>query len=108
MESRARATSKGQLTVPEAVRDALQLREGDRGVFWVEAERAVIARTPSGAGDSLRGRRLHPTGMIETRARVAKIESELHARALADGTPAGRPQHPPPGLTLLLVPRRSR
>jgi AbrB family looped-hinge helix DNA binding protein len=47
MESRARLTSKGQLTVPKAVRDALQLREGDQVVFRVEGERAVIARTPS-------------------------------------------------------------
>ena len=40
MESRARLTSKGQLTVPKSVRDALQLREGDQVVFRVEGERA--------------------------------------------------------------------
>jgi AbrB family looped-hinge helix DNA binding protein len=46
MESRARLTSKGQLTVPKAVRDALQLRQGDQVVFRVEGARAVMARTP--------------------------------------------------------------
>ncbi len=46
MESRARLTSKGQLTVPKPVRDALRLREGDQVVFRVEGERAVMARTP--------------------------------------------------------------
>ena len=38
-------TSKGQLTVPKAVRDALKLKEGDRGVFRVSGERAELART---------------------------------------------------------------
>jgi antitoxin PrlF len=47
MESRARLTSKGQLTVPKSVRDALRLREGDQVMFRVEGERAMMARTPS-------------------------------------------------------------
>lgn len=46
MHSSARVTSKGQVTVPKAVRDALQLRTGDHLVFRVEGSRAVIARTP--------------------------------------------------------------
>jgi len=41
----ARLTSKGQVTIPKAVRDALGLREGDEVVFRVEGERAVLART---------------------------------------------------------------
>jgi len=43
----ARLSSKGQLTVPKAVRDALGLAEGDQVVFRVEGRRAVLARTPS-------------------------------------------------------------
>jgi AbrB family looped-hinge helix DNA binding protein len=39
-------TSKGQVTVPRAVREALGLEEGDRIVFRVEGTRAVLARTP--------------------------------------------------------------
>jgi AbrB family looped-hinge helix DNA binding protein len=39
-------SSKGQVTVPRAVREALQLSEGDRVTFRVEGERAILARTP--------------------------------------------------------------
>lgn len=45
MEVSARLSSKGQLTVPRAVRDALSLEEGDRLVFRVEGDHAVLART---------------------------------------------------------------
>lgn len=46
MDSRAKITSKGQVTIPKDVRDALQLREGDELLFRVERSRAVIAKTP--------------------------------------------------------------
>jgi antitoxin PrlF len=46
MEVSARLSSKGQITVPRAVRDALSLEEGDRVVFRVEGDRAILARTP--------------------------------------------------------------
>lgn len=46
MDAAARLTSKGQVTVPKAVRDALGLEEGDEVVFHVEGNRAVLARTP--------------------------------------------------------------
>ena len=46
MEIAARMSSKGQLTVPKAVRDALGIAEGDEVVFRVEGNRAVLARTP--------------------------------------------------------------
>jgi len=42
----ARVTSKGQVTVPKAVREALGIEEGDQVVFRVEGNRAVLARTP--------------------------------------------------------------
>ena len=45
MEIAAKLSSKGQLTVPKAVRDALGLAEGDHVVFRVEGKRAVLART---------------------------------------------------------------
>ncbi len=47
MDSTARVTSKGQVTIPKTVRDALELREGDEVLFRVERSRAVIAKTPS-------------------------------------------------------------
>ena len=45
MEIAAKLSSKGQLTVPKAVRDALGLAEGDDVVFRVDGKRAVLART---------------------------------------------------------------
>ena len=46
MDSSAKITSKGQVTIPKSVRDALQLHEGDELLFRVERSRAVIAKTP--------------------------------------------------------------
>ena len=46
MEIAARMRSKGRLTVPKAVRDALGIGEGDDVVLRVEGNRAVLARTP--------------------------------------------------------------
>jgi antitoxin PrlF len=46
MDVMAKLSSKGQLTVPKAVRDALELKEGDQVVFRVEGKRAALGRTP--------------------------------------------------------------
>jgi antitoxin PrlF len=46
MDVMARLSSKGQVTVPKAVRDALDLHEGDQVVFRVEGKRAALGRTP--------------------------------------------------------------
>ncbi len=46
MDAAARVSSKGQVTVPKSVRDALGIKEGDEVVFRVEGHRAVLARTP--------------------------------------------------------------
>jgi len=47
VDSSAKITSKGQITIPKAVRDALELHEGDELHFRVERSRALIAKTPS-------------------------------------------------------------
>ena len=46
MDAAAKVTSKGQVTVPKVVRDALGIKRGDEVVFRVEGNRAVLARTP--------------------------------------------------------------
>lgn len=46
MDVAARVTSKGQVTVPKAVREALGVNDGDALIFRVEGNRAVITRTP--------------------------------------------------------------
>lgn len=46
MDVPAKITSKGQVTVPKAVRDALGIHAGDEVIFRVEGNRAVLARTP--------------------------------------------------------------
>ncbi|MGI8578446.1 MAG: AbrB/MazE/SpoVT family DNA-binding domain-containing protein [Nocardioidaceae bacterium] len=45
MEATARITSKGQVTIPKSVREALGVHEGDSLVFRVEGEHAVVAAT---------------------------------------------------------------
>ena len=46
MDVSARLTSKGQITIPKSVREALELHEGDAVLFRVERSRAVLAKTP--------------------------------------------------------------
>lgn len=46
MDTAARLTSKGQVTIPKAVREQLDLHEGDKIIFRVERSRALIAKTP--------------------------------------------------------------
>lgn len=45
MDSTARISSKGQVTIPKDVRDALDLHAGDELHFRVERSRAVVAKT---------------------------------------------------------------
>ena len=47
MDLAAKVTSKGQITIPKEVREALGIAEGDQVVFRVEQHRAVLARTPN-------------------------------------------------------------
>lgn len=46
MDSAATVTSKGQVTIPKAVREALNIRPGDDLIFRVEGNRALVAVTP--------------------------------------------------------------
>lgn len=45
MDAQAKLTSKGQITIPKPVRDALDLHEGDNLHFRVEDSRATISKS---------------------------------------------------------------
>jgi len=45
MDVAAKISSKGQVTIPKAVREALGVNEGDAVLFRIEGTRAVLART---------------------------------------------------------------
>jgi AbrB family looped-hinge helix DNA binding protein len=49
-------TSKGQVTLPKAVRDRLGVKEGDRVIFEVDGERAVVRRLSNESLAALFGR----------------------------------------------------
>jgi len=46
MTNLATVTSKGQVTLPVAIRRALSIKTGDRLVFTVENDRVVVERSP--------------------------------------------------------------
>ena len=46
MDVAVRVSSKGQVTIPLAVREALTIHEGDQVIFRVEGQRAILARSP--------------------------------------------------------------
>ena len=46
MDVPAKITSKGQITLPKPVRDALGLKAGDRVLFRIHPKRAVLAKVP--------------------------------------------------------------
>lgn len=46
MSMQAKLTSKGQVTIPKSVREALDLNQGDSLLFRVENSTAVISKEP--------------------------------------------------------------
>jgi antitoxin PrlF len=75
MDVGARVTSKGQITIPRAVREALGLGEGDHVVFRVEGRRALQARTPD---------HLDQAGAVEVPAELRGVAwDEVRRRARA-------------------------
>ena len=80
MDVSARLSSKGQLTVPLAVREALALKEGDRVVFRVDGHRATMARTPdllelAGSIPVPKGKEGRPWDEIRAEAHRARFKS---------------------------------
>ena len=80
MDLAAKVTSKGQITIPKEVRDALGITEGDQIVFRVEQHRALLARTPNllelaGAVDVPTPKRGVTWDEVRRRSRRARAEA---------------------------------
>jgi AbrB family looped-hinge helix DNA binding protein len=75
----ATLTSKGQVTIPKAVRDALHLRAGDRLDFILEADGTVRILPITGSVKRLKG-------MLPAPARTLTIEEmdDVIAQGAAD------------------------
>ena len=79
MDAAATVTSKGQVTVPKAVRDALGIRAGDRLVFRVEGRRATLARSAglmelAGTVTVPAGKRRTPWDEVRRRTRADRAQ----------------------------------
>jgi antitoxin PrlF len=79
MDSTAKITSKGQVTIPKGVRDTLGLREGDELLFRVDGGRAVIAKTQNllelaGSVPIPAGKRSTPWDDVLRRTRAARAD----------------------------------
>lgn len=75
----ATLTSKGQVTIPKVVRDALGLKEGDR-VDFVETDQGVLLVAATRDLKTLRGlfkgRRKRPATLAEIKAAVGEMGSD--------------------------------
>lgn len=82
MDAAATMTSKGQVTVPKSVRDALGLQAGDEVLFRVEENRAVLTKTSdflalAGSIDVPAAKRSVAWDDIIRRTRTARVTSRL-------------------------------
>ena len=77
--SEARMTSKGQITVPKAVRVRLNLKPGDRVLFIVEDDGAVRMHAANKDISSLRGVLPAP----QRTATIEEIEASIAKAAVA-------------------------
>jgi antitoxin PrlF len=70
----ASITSKGQITIPKAVRDALGLEVGQQVLFLIEGKRAYLRPIPSRGISALRGiaQGLRPFPGSEAERRAAR------------------------------------
>ncbi|MCY4630238.1 MAG: AbrB/MazE/SpoVT family DNA-binding domain-containing protein [bacterium] len=88
MDVAAKVTSKGQITIPKAVRDALGIAEGDRVVFRIDDKRAVLARVPdlldlAGAVDLAVSQRGIGWEKIRRQTREARMAGGVESQASA-------------------------
>jgi antitoxin PrlF len=74
VEARAKVTSKGQVTIPRAVRQALRVVAGDTIVFDVDSDGVRLRPCPGGTVEAFVAAR--PAGRRKT---VAEIVAEVRA-----------------------------
>jgi AbrB family looped-hinge helix DNA binding protein len=77
-------TSKGQATIPKAVRDHLQLKPGDRVKFFIHPDGSVVI-LPKLAASALRGivkarRKRVPTAEMNEAIAAGAAESEMRGK----------------------------
>ncbi len=73
----ATLTSKGQLTIPKAVRDSLHLRAGDRVAFLLHDDTEAVLKPMTKSVDDVFGR-LHSAGQL--RKSVAEMNEAVAKR----------------------------
>lgn len=85
MRARAKVTSKGQITVPAEIREALGVGAGDFLAFETKEDYVTVAREPTPAEYFAELRRRHPSGpalMTDDEAITAYFqgltEEEIH------------------------------
>lgn len=97
----AKVTSKGQVTVPKEVRDALGVHAGDSLVFETRADYAVVRRVPSIKEVSVELKRRHLSvperPESEKEAIAAYIRERFETEDLGDFTIVGRGGERRPG-----------
>lgn len=82
----AKVTSKGQLTVPRAVRKYLSIQQGDEIMFIPDGKRVVIERLPGKVSSGQVFGRLHRSGAQPLDLEQARIEAR-RARAKRQAGP---------------------
>lgn len=73
----AKLTSKGQLTIPKAVRDSLHLHAGDRVAFVIHGSEEVVLKPVTKTVDEVFGR-LHST--TQPRKTVDEMQAAVARR----------------------------
>ena len=104
MQREARITSKGQITVPKAVRHALGLKPGDKVVFEQEGEeicvRPVRAQSMFARYRGIDEQTEYLAGRLRlrvSRGRRTVFEGESPLAGLERGAPGARLSDPPRG-----------
>jgi AbrB family looped-hinge helix DNA binding protein len=78
-------TSKGQITVPRAVRERLGMKQGDRLEFAVEGDRVVLQRSDAAPAGRVAGVLSHLRGRSPVTAERMRDAIRRRARAKTRG-----------------------